>query len=168
MRIVVDMDGVIADALAKQVKLYNRDNGTSLEPEDLASLKDQTILQGIDAYPQKPGFFADLLPVVGAIEGVARLQKRHEVFVCTAAMEFPHSFNDKFGWLRRHLTSLDPHNIVYCGHKSIIAADVLIDDSPRHFQGFQGVGMTFDSPLNRQDNRYERLWGWEDVFAHFG
>ena len=37
-------------------------------------------------------------------------------------------------WLRRHFPFIAPSNIVFCGDKSIVDADYLIDDRPRHLQ----------------------------------
>ena len=44
----------------------------------------------------------------------------------------PASFAAKFAWLGRRFPFIPPSHIVFCGDKSVIAADYLIDDEPRH------------------------------------
>lgn len=114
---------------------------------------------------QKGVFFANVAPMPGAAEAVAALSERHEVFVATAAMEYPASCAHKVAWMARHLPMVDPLNLVLCGDKSIVAADVLIDDSPRHFDGFAGAGVCFTALHNMGAEVAWRLDRWPDAAA---
>jgi 5'-nucleotidase len=89
----------------------------------------------------------------------------HDVFVASAATEFPTSFNDKLAWLERHLPQIARHKVIFCGEKSVLNVDYLIDDTPQHFEGFRGVGLLFDAPHNRGDDRYYRVHGWPKLEA---
>ena len=42
----------------------------------------------------------------------------------------PRSFNAKYSWLERHFPFIPHTHIVFCGDKSILRADYLIDDNP--------------------------------------
>ena len=63
-------------------------------------------------------------------------------------MEVPTSFTAKYNWLGRHFPFIPPSHIVFCGDKSILRADFLIDDNPRQLRRFQGQGILFEAPHN--------------------
>ena len=91
------------------------------------------------------------------------LQREYEIFITSSAMEVPESFTAKFTWLERHFPFIRPSHIVFCGDKSVLAADYLIDDTPRHFLHFRGEGILFSAPHNRGVTGYRRADNWEDV-----
>ncbi|WP_394846119.1 hypothetical protein LZC95_01490 [Pendulispora brunnea] len=168
MRIAVDMDEVLADTLIKQLEWLNTECGHSLTLADVVG-KDL-----YDFIPEKHGnqllellrqgaFFADLPVMKDSQEVLRRLAEDHEVFIATAAMEFPGSFGPKFRWLAQHFPFIEPSHIVFCGNKSILHADALIDDTPRNLAGFQGRGILFSSPHNVNVTGYARVSSWREV-----
>lgn len=171
-RIAVDMDEVIADALGELLVRYNRDNGTALTKEAIAGKWLWQALppggqQQIDAYLQENAFFEDL-PVMPDSQRILReCSKRYEIFIATAAMAFPNSFGPKYRWLRRHFPFLDPHHFVFCGDKSILRADYLIDDMPYHLASFGGEGVLFTAPHNVNETRFQRANTWQDIAEIF-
>lgn len=171
-RIAVDMDEVIADALGELLARYNRDNGTALTKKDIAGKWLWQALppggqQQIDDYLQDEKFFEDL-PVVSDSQEILRLcSQRYEVYIATAAMAFPNSFGSKYRWLRRHFSFLKPHNFVFCGDKSILRADYLIDDMPYNLDSFNGEGILFTAPHNVNAAGYRRVNTWQDVAGIF-
>jgi 5'-nucleotidase len=78
-------------------------------------------------------------------------------------MEFPNSFLDKYQWLERHFSFIPWRNYVFCGDKSILNADYLIDDNAYNFDGFRGEGLLFDAPHNALETRYRRVHGWQEI-----
>lgn len=82
-------------------------------------------------------------------------------------MEHPNSFTAKYEWLKEHFPFLSDLNFVFCGNKSIINADYLIDDSPRHFKDFKGQGVLFSAPHNKYKTDYVRVNNWEEVRVYF-
>lgn len=170
-RIAVDMDEVIADALSEHIRLYNRAFGRTLQREHLEG---RVIYDVVD--PEHcPAlrdfldgeFFANLEVMEGAQEVLRRLSKTHDVFITTAAMEVPKSLAAKYDWLIQHFPFLSPMNFVFCGDKSIVAADYLIDDTARHFLKFKGTGILFDAPHNRNVQGYTRVLNWFEVEDYF-
>lgn len=171
-RIAVDMDEVIADALGELLARYNRDNGTALGKADIAGKWLWQALppggrEQIDAYLQDDRFFEDLPVVPGSQDVLRRCSERYQVFIATAAMLFPNSFGSKYRWLRRHFPFLDPHNFVFCGDKSILQADYLIDDMPYNFDSFRGEGILYTAPHNVNESRYRRVNDWQDIAEIF-
>ncbi len=65
-------------------------------------------------------------------------------------MEVPASFTGKYEWLKEHFDFLSEDNFVFCGNKSIIKADYLIDDSVIQLNRFSGKGILFHSYRNKK------------------
>ena len=171
-RICVDMDEVLADTLAEHINRYNRDHSEAVTKADLdgkwlweiVSADRQERLEG---YLRSEDFFEDL-PVIEDSQRVLReLVKEYEVYIATAAMEFPNSFGPKYRWLRKHFPYLHPAHFVYCGDKGILHADYLIDDQPRNFRRFSGEGILFTAPHNLGVSGYRRVDNWRQVAEMF-
>jgi 5'-nucleotidase len=168
LRIAVDMDEVIADAFGKHLRLYNQRAGTNLTAQlvsekGLGALIPVEQREEFNAIPHSDGFFADIELIAGSREALLELSRNHDVYITSAAMEVPSSFADKFQWLETHFPFIPPSRIVFCGEKSIINADVLIDDRSRHFKGFRGVGILFTAPHNVAEHADLRANNWDDV-----
>lgn len=167
LRIAIDMDEVMADALAEHVRRYNAAFGAQVVVEDLHGrhLEDWIPAAHRDRVEAMldSSFFADLRVLPDCHEVVRELALRHDVFIVSAAMDVPSSFDAKFRWLARHFPFIPPTHIVFCGDKGIIDADYLIDDRARHFARFKGRPLLFSAPHNAGEGRYPRVNSWSDV-----
>jgi 5'(3')-deoxyribonucleotidase len=162
------MDEVMADALGEHIVRYNKHFGEQITLADLhgkwlwdvVSIDRHAVLE---AHLRSEDFF-DVLEVMPESQRViGRLQQNYEVFIATAAMEIPTSFQSKYRWLEKHFPSIPASHIVYCGDKSILRADYLIDDNPRQLRRFQGEGILYSSPHNAGVKGFRRVDSWLDV-----
>ena len=171
-RICVDMDEVIADAVAEHLLRYNRDYADTITKEDLQGRWIWDVVAAdrhprLDEYLRSDDFF-DVLDVMPDAQRVlAALQQRYEVFIATAAMEVPTSFNAKYRWLGRHFPFIPPTHIVFCGDKSILRADFLIDDNPRQLRRFAGQGILYHAPHNINVQGFRRVRDWLEIESLF-
>jgi len=165
------MDETIADSLGKHILLYNEAFGAELAREDLDGALERCVpvehRSATGAMVYSAAFFADLEVMPGSQEVIVALQREYEVFITSSAMEVPESFTAKFRWLERHFPFVRPSHIVFCGDKSVLAAEFLIDDTARHFKRFRGEGILFSAPHNRGVTGYRRADSWEDVRRMF-
>ncbi len=166
------MDEVIADAVTEHLLRYNRDHGEALTKEDLRGKWLWDVVQierhgALEGYLRSEDFFAVLRVMPQAQRVIAALQKRYEVFIATAAMEVPTSFVAKFRWLEKHFPFIAPSHIVFCGDKSILRAEYLIDDNPRQLRLFHGEGILFSSPHNAGVTGFRRVEDWQGVEEMF-
>lgn len=168
LRIAIDMDEVMADSLSRHLQLYNDEFGTALCKQDLQGRPlhlavPEAHRRRIDEIALSDGFFWDLDVMPGCQEVIRELTKRYDVFIVTAAMEFPNSFLPKHAWLQEHFPFLDIRNVVYCGDKSIVDADIMIDDRIRNLEQFEGVKILFSAPHNLNEKRFLRMNSWAEV-----
>ena len=168
LRIAVDMDEVIADAFPKHLGRYNQVTGSKLTKEMVAQHGLRASIpedkwEIFQAIAHEKGFFADLAVIEGSQAAIAVLSQHHDIFIASAAMDVPYSFDDKFDWLEKHFPLVPPSRIVFCGDKHILNADVLIDDRSRHFKQFQGTGILFTAPHNASENAPLRANNWKEV-----
>jgi len=171
-RICVDMDEVMADAVAEHLKRYNFEFGERLTVADLEGkwIWDavETGRHGkLEEFLRSEDFFAVLGVMPEARRVMASLQTEYEVFIATAAMEVPTSFTAKYEWLGRHFPFIEPSHIVFCGDKSILKADFLIDDNPRQLRRFSGQGVLFHSHHNVNETEFPRVRNWLEVEEMF-
>jgi 5'(3')-deoxyribonucleotidase len=167
-RVAVDMDEVMADTLTRWLECYNRDFGTTITKADLHGkrLYDLVGPRGATAaraYLDRPEFFRDLPLMEGSQQIVKLLSERYEVFVTSAAMDHPNSFAAKYSWLKEHFPFIPDKRIVFCGDKSIIRADFMIDDSEQNLAAFTGKGFIFSAPHNLLNDTFPRVNTWFDI-----
>lgn len=170
-RIAIDMDEVIVDFISKHLKIFNQHYNENISVEQLKGtrlrllrphLKDE-----IMNFLKDPSFFRDLEVMKDSQDVIRKLSEHYEIFITTAAMEFPTSFTAKYEWLKEHFSFLNEMNFVFCGDKSIINADYLIDDNVRHFERFSGQGIIYTSPHNINETGYVRVNNWQEVKHYF-
>jgi 5'(3')-deoxyribonucleotidase/uncharacterized protein with PQ loop repeat len=171
-RIAIDMDEVMADALGEHIRRYNEAFGAAVTREELHG---RHLEEYVPAHQRRAvealldaSFFAGLEPMPGCIEVVRDLTERYDVFIVTAAMDVPCSFEAKYQWLRRHFPFIPPSQIVFCGDKCIVDADYLIDDRARHFARFKGKPVLFSAPHNALEARFPRVASWAEIEQLFG
>jgi 5'(3')-deoxyribonucleotidase len=167
-RIAIDMDEVMADAAQQLIDWYHRDQQILLTAEHLHG---KHFLESVHpdhrkqlrSYLDVAGFFQNLAVVEGSQEVVRRLTEQYEVFIASAAMGFPGSFGEKFQWLRTNFNFIPTSHIIFCGNKSILNADYLIDDNAYNFERFRGEGILFTAHHNVHETRYRRVNNWAEV-----
>ena len=166
------MDEVMADTVAEHIRRYNEDFDAALSTDDMDGkwLWEAVPTEhhsSLAAYMAEPDFFGGLPVMPDAQRVMERLSRDHDVYVASAAMEVPMSFAAKFRWMREHFPFIKPSHMVFCGEKSIVRADYLIDDNPRQLRAFLGEGLLFSAPHNRYETGWRRLNDWVDVERFF-
>lgn len=168
MRILIDMDDVLADTLQRFLDWYERDFGIQYKPSDLTGKKLYQIVkeehkEAVLAYPHHRDFFKDLPVIENSREVVKKLNDRFEVYIASAAMEFPFSLDHKNAWLDEHFPFIPWKRRIFCGDKSVLKGDVLIDDHDFNLSGFEGRKIMFSSSHNLNETKYERLNNWMEA-----
>ncbi|MEO6314526.1 MAG: 5'(3')-deoxyribonucleotidase [Chitinophagaceae bacterium] len=172
-RVLVDMDEVIADTTAGMVAWYKNAYGGTIDYAKM--LEGKSLVKGFPAEHQntvrqqlfEPGFFRNLPVIADSIEVLEQMNQRYEVYIVSAATEFPNSLTEKYHWLMQHYPFFNWKQLVLCGVKSMIQADFMIDDHTRHLHPFAGKPYLFSAPHNLDEHDFERLNNWQEVAAKF-
>jgi 5'-nucleotidase len=101
----------------------------------------------------------------GSVEAVKQLNEKYEVFIVSAAMEFPNSLPEKYEWLAEHFPFLTWHQLVFCGSKNVVQGDIMIDDYFRNLDPFNGQTILFTQPHNvgMNNKNHIRVGCWDDI-----
>lgn len=175
-RILLDMDGVVADLTTPWLARYNRDYNDSLTSEDLKAWDVHQFVKSecgtkIYDYLNQRGAFADLVPLPGAVDCVdLLLDAGHEVyFVTTPPTRSPWAVLEKSQWVEEFFPRVGAGNMVFTRHKHLVRGDFLIDDYEKNLHLFDGHCILFDQPWNRsvdtQELAFRRGFDWRHVFT---
>jgi 5'-nucleotidase len=168
-RIAIDMDGVMADTTQQTINWYAERYGVQVDKATLYGIPETSGFPHekdvIRKFLFEPGFFRTKPVIKDSQEVIRALQDKHEVFIVSAAMEFPASLPEKIEWLNEFYPFISWQNIVFCGSKTIIQADYMIDDHVKNLQPFKGQGLMFTAPHNVHVTDFKRVDNWQDVAA---
>jgi 5'(3')-deoxyribonucleotidase len=108
-------------------------------------------------YPQSiKGFYLDLKPIPGAIEGFKFLQKHFEVYIATRPSYMNvHCYSEKREWVEKYLGLETCKNLAMTPNKNLLMGDFLIDDVP--WIEFKGEQILFGS---------DKFPGWDSVLKY--
>jgi 5'(3')-deoxyribonucleotidase len=168
MRLFVDMDDVLADTFGKHIELYNIEYQTNLQRADIGHGEvwqnvPEAHRKSIHQHALTPGFFRDLAPIKNSQEVMSELCKKHEVYIATAASQFPNSLKEKSDWLDEFFPFITWEYRIYCGHKFMLDGDLLIDDRAYNLKDFDGDTFLFTSPHNFHETAFDRVNDWLEI-----
>ena len=168
-RLIIDMDDVLADASQGIIDHFNKINNENISKEQFEDSDFYTFIRQEKYISYRDvlyevGFFRDLEVFPDAQAIVEELSKKYEIFIVSAATEFPQSLSEKQEWLSKHFPFISWKNIVFCGDKSIIKGDIMIDDHARNFDGFEGYKLLFHSPHNTLVKGFKRVKNWKEIY----
>ena len=164
-RIAVDMDGVIANTTEQFFLFDERDFGKRRTMEEIIGKPEGVAFPKGRDYVRAKDFFRTA-PVMEESQAVlSQLNDRYEIFVVSAATEFPQSLSEKYEWLGEHFPFITWQQIVFCGSKTIVEADIMIDDHFRNLDHFKGTTLLFSQPHNllRDPGRHKRVQSWNEI-----
>jgi 5'-nucleotidase len=163
--ILVDMDGVLSDVYAYLFDMHHKKTGRRLTVNDVAGKLEA------EAFPEQlklvsePGFFRYLPVMPGSQEGLRKLNEKHNIIIVSLATEFPYSLTEKQLWLNEHFSFMSWKQVVFCGDKQLIKADIMIDDHMKNLDNFKGETIMYSQPHNLliRETRHRRVNSWKEI-----
>jgi 5'(3')-deoxyribonucleotidase len=164
-RILVDMDGVLADVYPRYFELYEEETGLRKSMSEVIGLKEAEAFPEALRWVETPGFFRTI-PVMPDSQRVLKLlNESYEIIVVSMATEFPVCLTDKQLWLNDHFPFISWKQVIFCGNKSLINADLMIDDHLKNLDNFSGETIMFTQPHNMiiEDSPHLRIDSWKEI-----
>jgi 5'-nucleotidase len=170
-RLIVDMDDVMADATGQFIAYYERAFGVKVE-RDILNGKGEA--EGfpdnhdiIRKFPHQENFFRTMTVKEDSQSVLEALNKKYDLFIVSAAMQFPRSLTEKLLWLEQHFPFLHWKQIVFCGSKTVVHGDYMIDDHLKNLEHFNGEKFIFTASHNLHLTQFQRLNNWKEVGERF-
>lgn len=167
-RVLIDMDHVMADITGSYLKWYKEATGIEVDPARLAGKSEAAAFPQpalIERFLRTPGFFRHAAVIAGSQEVIRELNKVYEVYIVSAAMEFPQSLIEKYEWLQEHFEFISWRQLILCGSKKPITGDFMIDDHLKNLDYFNGEKLLFTATHNVHVTGYTRVNNWDEVRA---
>jgi 5'-nucleotidase len=164
-RIVVDIDGVLSDIYKRFLELHKEETGLEKKHDEIIGLMEAEAFPGLMRWVSTPGFFRTI-PVMKDSQDVLRqLNQKYDIVVVSMATEFPVSLTDKQLWMQDHFPFISWRQVVFCGNKSLIKADLMIDDHFKNLDNFEGETIMFLQPHNMKatDHRHKTVSSWNEI-----
>ena len=171
-RIIVDMDEVIADPMNHMIEWYKKEHGGGVDYEKMLA---GSWIKGFPDEHQPivwdrlraPGFFRHLPVMKDSVDVLREINDRYELFIVSAATEFPNSLKDKIEWLEDHFPFLTWKQVALCGSKDLVYGDYMIDDHLKNLKGFKGKPYLFTAAHNLGVTGYDRINIWAEAAEIF-
>src|SRR6476469_2578227 len=163
--LAVDMDGVLADVLERFFELDAQDFGRRKTLAEIAGMAELDAFVRAKEYVRQDGFFRDIPVMRGSQAALEKLNRAYDVFIVSAATDFPQSLFEKYEWLREHFPFISWQQMVFCGSKRIVRADIMIDDHLKNLDPFPGTTYLFTAPHNAQTKspKHVRVHDWVEL-----
>ncbi len=170
MRLIIDMDDVLADTSEYLRKVFYQKTGKLFKDDQLIGIRIESLLTQeekdiLDAIYKRKEFFENVPVMKGAVSVVERLWSIYDVYIVSSAIQYPFSLEAKVNWMVKHFPFFNLDRLVLCGDKRIVKGDIMIDDNDFNLLPFQGRKILFNSLHNSQDTRFERVRSWKEIEA---
>jgi 5'-nucleotidase len=165
-RIAVDMDGVLADVFEQFLDWDERDHNVRQLREQVLGKPELEVFKKAREYVYSKNFFRTLKVMPDSQEVLERIHRHYDLYIVSAATEFPQSLAEKQEWLLEHFPFIGWEKIVFCGSKQIVRADIMIDDHFKNLDYFEGeLSLLYDQPHNalRDAGRHRRVHNWREI-----
>lgn len=164
--IAIDMDGVLSDTVKQFITWEQKETGITKTIEEITGKPELEVFPNSKKYLHTRDFFRTTSVIGDSQEIVERLNEKYQVFIVSAATEFPLSLSEKQAWLNEYFPFITWQQMVFCGSKEIIAADIMIDDHFKNLNGFKGpLSILFTQPHNAHadSGRHKRVHSWREI-----
>ena len=170
MKILIDVDNIIGNLCDAVLSVYNEDSGDNLCPENITSYYIENFVKpqykdNFKHYFLDKRVWKRMKYVDGCREYIAKLfNDGHDIYFCTKT-EMKNA-PKKESYLQRTFPYINIRKkLIICSDKTMIRADVLIDDCLDNFGG-QDYSIVLDYPWNRNtDNEnITRASSWKEIY----
>ena len=166
MTILIDLDSTITNFGEVLLRTLNRQYKTNHSYDEITSWNwfDETFENPWEC-TRYAKFWDEVEPNVGAVTCISKLVTYKRIVYIVTASHFTPSLGYK---IKRTLSWFNPiiineDNIIVTSQKNQIKGDVLIDDGLHNLYKFDGIGIVYNQPWNRDNNQFIRIHDWGEA-----
>ena len=168
--IAIDVDDTVLNLISSWLDSYNRKFDDNLKEEsitewDISQFVKTEAKNAVYEFIHKPRVFSKAKPVEGALEAINYMRESKSRIIYVTAND---PMNVKFGWLKDHGFIEDEEDLIVAKDKTLIIADMIVDDNFDNVYYFNGMGMLLTKPWNKgftnsdMRNGMGRIKGWSE------
>ncbi len=178
-RVLVDVDGVMADFNKAAIATANQLFGTAYEAKNVNEWSVARYMkltkEQEDAFYfelHKPGWASSLEPYPGAKEGIRELREHADVHIVTSPVFSATWCGDRWQWLKGHF-EIPSRDVTHTHQKHLVSGEVIVDDKPSNVRRWatehpEGAAFLWLQKYNMHetDKRLKYATTWEDVISY--
>jgi 5'(3')-deoxyribonucleotidase len=161
-RIILDIDDVLAAHIESWLSWYNKEWFDFLEKKNIT---DWNLVQFVSPkcgnrvydFLKLPTVYDNVLPIEYAQIGVNFLRSTGKEIIFVTSRDWA---CNKFDWLVRYGFSKNSKEYVVAENKSLIDADMIIDDNYMNVKEFPGIKWLYTQPWNAKYEHPNKLASW--------
>ena len=179
-RVLLDVDGVIADFVGAALSYLQERHGISIPREQIQTMDmfeslPVEVSKLLEKEFDRPGYALSIPAYPGAIQGISLLDEIADVYYVTAPYHSATWAHDRIEWLAKQLgksSKVMKNYVVSTKTKFLVAGDYLVDDHPLNVRDWQhhhqlGFGFVWHAPYNRElELQLPRVDSWEELVRH--
>jgi 5'(3')-deoxyribonucleotidase len=162
--IALDVDDIIISFIPRLIFLYNKDFKDNLKIEQIT---DWNLLKFVNKkcgkkiydYIESPDIYSMTNPVKDSLWGVNTLKELGYRVIYVTVNNYG---NAKYEWLLNHGYMDTGKDFVATEDKSLIKADMLLDDNFKNIKNFDGIGWLMTRSWNLKYQCKNRVKNWKD------
>lgn len=171
--ILVDIDDVLLDLLSAWIKALNQEYGTNVSKDEVTdwyipkffpSLTKEQVFAPL----YLPSFWRTVRPKPDATMYLKRLKDDgYTIYLCTST----HFSNvwPKFRVIKTYFPYIDWNHVIVASNKTMIKADVLVDDAPHNLWGGDYKKILMTAPHNKDIDEksygFYRANDWTEIYS---
>lgn len=160
----IDIDDVILDLVSNWLKFYNIDFDDNLKRKDItdwniAKFVKSKAKQKIYDYVKSPDIYNEVKPIKDSLWGVNTLKSLGYRVIYITVNNYG---NAKYNWLLNYGYMESGKDFVSTEDKSLIKAEILLDDNFKNIKNFDGEGFLFSKPWNIKYKYENRVNSWKE------
>lgn len=167
MIIAVDVDDTTVNMIDELLRIYNKDYNDNLKKSDVTDwdlsqfVKPECGKHILD-YFEDGHLYDNVKPIKGAYEGIATLRSCGARIVYVTSVFIGHA-GRKFQLLKQYGFVNDQKDYVECSDKSLIKADIMIDDNYNNVKNFENFSIMYRQPWNEKYQHGSVANNWPEV-----
>jgi len=164
-RLLIDMDGVLANVYSQFIRMEFEETGIILNPENLNGKKESEAFPHFEKHVRSKEFFRTVPRMEGAVDGLNYLNNKYNLYIVSSATQYPDSLLEKYQWLNEFFPYISWEQMIFCGRKDPITGDIMIDDHTNNLDHFDGQRIMFTQPHNYfiDSPKYIRVNTWAEM-----